>query len=92
MNYNDSSNSYQTFRLDNQSELVHNGIESFRSAGINNASPENLDANNAFLTGIDFKDDINFANGNKFSMTIQSGIDSLNPVVVFLYFHSNVSI
>ena len=92
MNYNDSSNAFQTFRLDNQAELVHNGIASFRSIGINNASLENLDANNAFMTGIDFKDDINFASGNKFSMTIQSGIDSLNPVVVFLYFHSNVSI
>lgn len=92
MNYNDSSNSYQTFRLDNQSELVHNGIESFRSAGINNASPENLDANNAFITGIDFKENIDFSKGNKFSMTVASGINSLNPVVLFLYFHSLVSL
>lgn len=92
MNYNDSSNAYQTFRLDNQAELVHNGIESFRSAGVNNASPENLDANNAFITGIDFKENIDFASGNKFSMTVESGIDSLNPVILFLYFHSLVSL
>jgi hypothetical protein len=92
MNYNDSSNAYQTFRLDNQAELVHNGIESFRSAGINNASPQNLDANNAFMTGIDFAENIDFSRGNKFSMTVESGIDSLNPVVLFLYFHSLVSI
>lgn len=92
MNYNDSSNAYQTFRLDNQSEIVHNGIESFRSAGINNASLENLDANNGFITGIDFKENIDFSRGNKFSMTIESGINSTNPVVIFLYFHSTVAI
>ena len=92
MNYNDSSNAFQTFRLDNQQELVHNGIESFRSAGINNASLQNLDANNGFMTGIDFKENIDFSRGNKFSMTVESGIDSLNPVVLFLYFHSLVSI
>ena len=92
MNYNDSSNAYQTFRLDNQAELVHNGIESFRSAGINNASPQNLDANNAFMTGIDFAENIDFSKGNKFSMVVESGIDSLNPVILFLYFHSLVSV
>ena len=91
MNYNDSSNAYQTFRLDNQQELVLNGLASLRSAGINNASFENLDGNNAFITGIDFKENIDFSQGNKFSMTISSGIDSLNPVILFLYFHSLVS-
>ena len=49
-------------------------------------------SNNAFITGIDFKENIDFSRGNKFSMTVESGIDSSNPVVLFLYFHSLVSI
>ena len=36
MNYNDSSNAFQTFRLDNQQEIITNYLDSMRSAGINN--------------------------------------------------------
>ena len=63
-----------------------------RSAGIHNAKLNNLDSNDCFGAGINFKDNIDFSSGNKFSMTIDSGIDNANPVVLFLYFHSSVSV
>ena len=92
MNYNDSSNAFQTFRLDNQQEIITNYLDSMRSAGIHNAKLNNLDSNDCFGAGINFKDNIDFSSGNKFSMTIDSGIDNANPVVLFLYFHSSVSV
>ncbi len=92
MNYNDSSNAFQTFRLDNQQEIITNYLESMRSAGIHNAKLNNLDSNDCFGAGVDFKDNINFASGNKFSMTLDSGINNSSPVIIFLYFHSSVTV
>tara|TARA_R100000773_G_C4221396_1_gene120585 strand:+ start:5127 stop:6257 length:1131 start_codon:yes stop_codon:yes gene_type:complete len=90
MNYNDSSNAFQTFRLDNQQEIITNYLESMRSAGIHNCKLNNLDSNDCFGAGINFKDNIDFSSGNKFSMTIDSGINNSSPMILFLYFHSSV--
>ena len=92
MNYNDSSNAFQTFRLDNQQEIITNYLASMRSAGIHNAKLNNLDSNDCFGAGIDFGDNINFQDGNKFSMTIDSGINNSSPVILFLNFHSSVAV
>ena len=91
MNYNDTTNAYQTFSLRNHQEILHNYLESMRGAGINDSKLSKINANDCYGIGIDFKENIDFSTGNKFSMTISSGIDSLNPVILFLYFHSLVS-
>jgi len=92
MNYNDTTNAYQTFRLDNQQEILSNYLESLRSAGINDAKLNKVDSNDCFGAGIDFKENIDFSSGNKFSLQIESGIDNSQPVILFLYFHSLVSV
>ena len=92
MNYNDSSNAFQTFRLDNQQEIISNYLDSMRSAGIHNAKLNNLDSNDCFGSGINFQDNIDFSSGNKFSMTIDSGINNSSSVIIFLYFHSSVAV
>ena len=73
-------------------EIITNYLESMRSAGIHNAKLNNLDSNDCFGAGVDFKDNINFASGNKFSMTLDSGINNSSPVIIFLYFHSSVTV
>lgn len=91
MNYNDQSNIYQTFRLDNQEEILHNFLESMRSGGIHNASLNKLNGNDCFGIGINFKEMIDFTR-NKFSLNIESGISSAVPVVLFMYFHSLIQV
>tara|TARA_Y100000401_G_C8302191_1_gene214789 strand:- start:76 stop:1203 length:1128 start_codon:yes stop_codon:yes gene_type:complete len=93
MNYNDTSNAFQTFRLDNQQEIITNYLLSMRSAGIHDAKLNKLDSNDCFGAGIDFADNIDFSAGNKFSMVVDSNdIDNSNKVVIFLYFHSSISV
>jgi len=92
MNYNDSSNAFQTFRLDNQQEIITNYLASMRSAGINGCKLNNLDSNDCFGAGIDFKDNLDFSDGRKFSMEIDSGITNASPVILYLYFHSKIPV
>jgi hypothetical protein len=92
MNYNDSSNAFQTFRLDNQQEIITNYLESMRSAGINGCKLSNLNSNDCFGAGINFNDNLDFSDGRKFSMTIDSGITNASPVILYLYFHSSIPV
>jgi len=92
MNYNDSTNAYQTFRLDNHQEILKNYLESLRSAGVNDAKLNKIDSNDCYGAGIAFNENIDFSSGNKFSVQIDSSIDSANPVVLFMYFHSLLSL
>tara|TARA_R100000654_G_scaffold24441_2_gene47314 strand:- start:1893 stop:3038 length:1146 start_codon:yes stop_codon:yes gene_type:complete len=92
MNYNDSSNAFQTFRLDNQQEIITNYLESMRSAGINGCKLNNLDSNDCFGAGINFNDNLDFSDGRKFSMEIDSGITNASPVILYLYFHSSIPV
>lgn len=92
MNYNDTTNAYQTFRLDNHQEILLNYLESLKSGGINDAKLNKIDSNDCYGAGIDFKENIDFSSGNKFSLQIESSIDNANPVVLFLYFHSLVQL
>jgi CCR4-NOT transcriptional regulation complex NOT5 subunit len=92
MNYNDTTNAYQTFSLRNHQEILHNYLESMRGAGINDSKLSKINANDCYGIGIDFKENIDFSQGNKFSVQLDSGIDSSNPVILFLYFHSVVNV
>ena len=92
MNYNDSTNAYQTYRLDNHQEIIHNYLESLRSAGVNDAKLNKMDSNDCYGAGIAFNENIDFSSGNKFSIQIDSSIDSANPVILFMYFHSLLSL
>jgi hypothetical protein len=92
MNYNDSTNAYQTFRLDNHQEILKNYLESLRSGGVNDAKLNKIDSNDCYGAGIAFNENIDFSQGNKFSVQIDSSIDSANPVVLFMYFHSLLSL
>ena len=92
MNYNDSSNAFQTFRLDNQQEILTNYLDSMQSAGINGCKLNNLDSNDCFGAGINFKENLDFSDGRKFSMEIDSAINNTNPVILYLYFHSVIPV
>lgn len=89
--FNDSTNSYVSYQIKNQPELLDRYIQSFRQTGLNNASLDNLKANSGFGVGLAFDDFVNLSN-QKFNVQITSGVKSTNPYIIYLYFHSLISI
>ncbi len=51
----------------------------------------NLTNNDGFGVGLDFSDFVDLRN-QKFNLQIDSAINNLNPMIIYLYFHSIISV
>jgi len=85
--FQDSTNSYVTYQIRDDAEIIDRYLESFGKTGYNNASLVNLKANSAYDIGLSFGSFIDLSN-KKFNVQLQSGTSSLNPNVIFLFFHT----
>ncbi len=90
--FNDSTNSLVSYLLRDYEEIVNRGIESMFSTGKNSLSINKLNANNGFIAGLYFDDFIDLRN-QKFNVQLTSGISGgTSSLVMYLYFHSIISL
>lgn len=87
--YNNSQNEHIAYVINERTEFIKRFIDSVRSAGPNNASPQILAGNDSFGVGIAFGEQIDLRN-QKFNVQFVSGADSTTPYEVYMFFHSIV--
>ena len=88
---NDKPNSLITYQLTDQTEILERFIDSMYNSGHNQVSLDKFRANNGFCCGLDFDDEVDLSS-NRFTLQMVSGIANQNPMNVFQFFHSAVSV
>ncbi len=88
--FNDATNKYITYQMNDQNEMVKRYIDSFRNTGHNMMMLDTFRTNKGFGIGLHFQGFVNLAN-QRFGLQIQSDITNANPSNVYLYFHSLIS-
>ena len=89
--FNDSQDQYITYQIKDREELLLRYIQSFADTGSNGVSLDKLKANDSFGIGLNFRDFIDLSN-QKFNVQLVSEMQSTNPYVLYMYFHSIVSL
>tara|TARA_R110002153_G_scaffold39683_2_gene114150 strand:+ start:360 stop:1529 length:1170 start_codon:yes stop_codon:yes gene_type:complete len=91
--FNDSTNKYISYQLENREEILERAIESFADTGGNEAQLYKLVGNNGFLLGLNFSEYVPLQNGQKFNVQVTSAIGTQNlPYLAYLYFHTLVEL
>ena len=89
--FNDSTNSLVSYQIRNNAEIIDRAIDSFVDAEKNSLSPARLANGNGFLLGLNFDEAIPLQN-QKFSVELNSAITNLVPLVMYMYFHSSITL
>ena len=89
--FNDSSSSYISFLLRDSVEIIGRYLDSFYESPRNAMTVSNLNNNNGYGIGLDFDDFVDLRN-QKFNLQIDSAVSNLNPMIVYMYFHSIISV
>ena len=88
---NNSNQNLISYVIRSIPELIDNAIDSFVDADKNSLSTARLANLNGFMLGQNFDDEINLAS-NKITIEIDSAISNLVPLVMYMYFHSTISV
>ena len=88
---NDKTNSLITYELTDTTEILERAVSSMYNSGRNQVSIDKYRANNSFISGLDFDGGIDLSQ-NRFTFQVVSGVNNTNPVNVFMYFHSAVTV
>ncbi len=89
--FNDSTNSYVSYLIKNNSEVIDRYIDSLLDTGNNALSVQNMEANNGYGMGLNFDDMVDLSN-QKFNLQVTSSINSATAMILYMYFHSVVSL
>jgi len=89
--YNNSNSSLISYVIRSIPELIDNAIDSFVDADKNSLSTARLANLNGFMLGQNLDDEVNFMK-NKLTVEIDSDISNLTPLVMYMYFHSTISL
>jgi hypothetical protein len=89
--FNDSTNSYISYIIKANSEVIDKYIDSLLDTGNNALSVSNMVNNNGYGIGLNFNDEVSLSN-QKFNLQVSSGISSATPMILYMYFHSTVSL
>lgn len=92
--FNNNTNEYIAYKLDDREEILSRYIESMRKTGHNSMSLRMLKANESFGVGLYFGGEmVNLAN-QTFNVSIVSADTTINnnPLSMHLYFHSGVEL
>lgn len=96
--YNDSTNKGVSYLIRDNVDAVDRYIDSFEDTGSNNMSRNNQSNNEGYGIGLNFDDDIDLTR-QKLNIqiktgdgTIGSGIQATDPLVMYMYFHSVISV
>jgi hypothetical protein len=88
--FNDSTNEYITYKIEDRTEILQRYIDSFIDTGHNGVSIDRLNSNQSFGMGLSFNGYVDLSN-QKFSVQIDSAIDNTQPYNVYLYFHGIIA-
>ena len=88
---NNSNQNLISYVIRSIPELIDNAIDSFVDADKNSLSTARLANLNGFMLGQNFDDEINLSS-NKITIEIDSAISNLVPLVMYMYFHSTISV
>jgi len=89
--FNDSTNSLVSYQIRNNAELVDRAISSFVDADKNSLSTTRLVNGDGFMIGLNFDEIIDLSK-QKFSVELVSEVSNLIPMILYMYFHSQVTI
>jgi hypothetical protein len=89
--FNNATNEYIQYRIDNRPEWSRRAIESFRDTHHSELTLKDFAGNHSFLLGLNFGEFIDLTN-QTFSVQLESGATSTDPYTCFLYFHSVVEV
>ena len=84
--FNDSENSYITYEIRDNVEVLEKYLESFDDVEGNKAQLVKLSANKSYGVGLRFGSLIDLSN-QKFTTIFNSAVDNTTPMTVFMYFH-----
>lgn len=90
--FNDSTNTLITYLIKNNVEVIGRYIDSFVDTGRNALSPVKLADNNGFGVGLNFGGEPIDLSNQKFSVQLSSDISSAEPMIIYMYFHSTISL
>ena len=89
--FNDSTNQYISYVIEDKNEALEKGVESMVATGHNGVfNAGRNQRNNNFLVGLNFNGFVDLSN-QRFNIQLVSDIDTLNPYNIYLYFHSLIS-
>ena len=88
--FNDSTSSYITYELRNRLEIIDQGLKALSIGSHHNVRGDLLSANESYVTGIALEKPLDLSR-QKFNIQIDSEVDSSNPYLKFMYFHSLLS-
>jgi hypothetical protein len=88
--FNDSTNEYVSYIINDETEFLHRGVNSFVDTGHNQLSIPRFNDNQSFIGGLGFNGFVNLSN-QKFSVQLKSKIDNTTGFNIYMYFHSLMS-
>jgi len=89
--FNNSNQNTISYVIRSIPELIENAIDSFVDAEKNSLSTARLANLNGFMLGQNFDDQIDFMS-NKLTLELDTAISNLVPLVIYMFFHSTVSV
>lgn len=91
--FNNSSSEYVSYIIDQEQEALKRAIESLADTGHNQVTGDALDSEQHLIHGLSFGEMIDLSN-QRFSVQINAplGLSAANRMVIYLYFHSLVSL
>ena len=89
--FNDATNRLVQYQQTDYGEYLNGYLESLRTNGIHSANPNLVKANSVFGIGLNFSGQVDLSN-QKISVQVKSAVSNTNQYVMYLYFHSLISV
>lgn len=89
--FNDSTNKYVSYVMNDQNEMLHRYIDSFKDTGHNQVNGDCFRTNSGFGLGLDFKGFVDLSR-QRFALQLDSDVTNQKPMNVYMYFHSLISV
>lgn len=89
--FNDSTNEYISYKIDDKTEMLQRFINSFKDTGHNTISGDRFNANNTFGLGMSFGGFIDLST-QKFALQVRSKINNTQPYNCYMYFHGLMAV
>ena len=89
--FNDSTNKYVSYVMNDQNEMLHRYIDSFKNTGHNQVNGDCFRNNSGFGIGLDFKGFVDLSR-QRFSVQLDSDVNNTKPMNMYSYFHSVISV
>jgi len=91
--FNNSNSEYVSYIIDNQQEALKRAIESMKDTGHNQVSLASMDTEQHLIHGLSFGEMIDLSNQRfNIQLSAPNGISANNPMVIYAFFHSLISL